>query len=68
MADTFRCVRCGAALSRDETALTKKLINRGAKEFLCLPCLADRFQVPPEVLRRKIQDFKDMGCTLFDPD
>ena len=52
MADAFRCVHCGAALSRDETALTKKLINRGAKEFLCLPCLADRFQVPPEVLRR----------------
>ena len=67
MDDRPRCVRCGAPLSRDETALTKKLINRGATEFFCLPCLADHFRVSPETLRQKIEEFRAMGCTLFDP-
>ncbi len=64
----FRCVRCGAPLSRDETGLTRKLINRGAAEFFCLSCLAARFEVEPEALRRKIQEFRDMGCSLFTTD
>ena len=67
MADASRCARCGAKLSRDEIALTKKLVNRGASAFWCVPCLAEHFQVPPETLLRKITEFKAMGCTLFDP-
>ena len=60
-----RCVRCGAGLSADEAALTRKLVNRGAREFLCLPCLARHFDVPESELRRKIREFREMGCTLF---
>ena len=66
MNDRNRCVRCGAVLTKDEAALTKKMINRGAEAFFCLSCLGERFQVPEEVLRRKIEEFKAMGCTLFD--
>ena len=61
-----RCVRCGVVLTREDTAMTRKTVNRGATEFYCLRCLADRFQVEEEVLRRKIAEFKAMGCTLFD--
>ncbi len=60
-----RCARCGALLSRDEVGLTRKLINRGAAEFFCLSCLAAHFEVSPDVLREKIREFRDMGCTLF---
>ena len=67
MAEPKKCVRCGAVLSKDETALTRKLINRGATEFFCLSCLADHFQLSEDILRKKIDEFKAMGCTLFDP-
>ena len=59
------CIRCCAPLSRDEIGLTKKLINRGCTEFLCYHCLAKHFQVAVEDLRRKVAEFREMGCTLF---
>ena len=59
------CVRCGAALTEDEKALTRKLINRGTDQFLCLSCLAGHFQVSQDILREKIREFREMGCTLF---
>ena len=46
--------------------MTRKMVNRGAREFYCLSCLADHFQVTEEILRHKIAEFKSMGCTLFD--
>ena len=59
------CMKCGRKLKRDEIALTKKLINRGATEFMRLTCLAEHFKVSEERLEEKIQHFKDSGCTLF---
>ena len=61
------CCRCGRPLEPDETALTKKMINRGTDRFFCLSCLADHFEVTEETLRRKIREFREMGCTLFRP-
>ncbi|MDR1928209.1 MAG: hypothetical protein LBQ33_06185 [Oscillospiraceae bacterium] len=60
------CRRCGAALSADERALTKKLINRGAQEFFCLPCLALHFSVTPERLRELTAQYRRQGCMLFE--
>ncbi len=60
-----KCDRCGRPLSRDEIGLTKKLINRGATRFFCLSCLAEHFEVTEEDLKRKIREFREMGCTLF---
>ena len=59
------CVSCGRAVTRDEKALTRKLINRGADTFYCLSCLAILFEVPEETLKEKIVQFRKMGCTLF---
>lgn len=61
------CVRCGRELLQDEVGATKKLINRGATEFYCLPCLGDRFQVPTSLLQQKIEEWRAAGCMLFPP-
>ena len=66
MTEPLRCVRCGAPLMKDDVAMTRKMINRGAESFYCLPCLADHFELTVDILREKIKEFKAMGCTLFD--
>ena len=64
--DSYRCVCCGKPLTKEDIAMTKKMVNRGAAEYCCLPCLAEHFQVTEEILRQKMAEFKAMGCTLFD--
>ncbi len=59
------CKNCGKALSRDEIGLHKKIVNRGAKEHLCIECLSAHFHVPVELLLEKIAQFRAQGCTLF---
>ncbi len=61
----MKCVRCGGSLTHDDVGLTKKLINRGATEFFCISCLAKKFEVTVPDLEKKIQEFREMGCTLF---
>ena len=61
-----KCCICARPLTHDETALTRKLVNRGTRTFYCLSCLAARFEVSEEDLRDKIVQFKEMGCTLFE--
>ena len=65
MTEPLRCVRCGAPLMKDDVAMTRKMINRGAEIFYCLPCLADHFELTEDILREKIKEFRAMGCTLF---
>ena len=60
------CIVCHQPVTSDEIAMTRKLINRGATAFLCLPCLAQRFDATVGELTERMQAFKDMGCTLFD--
>lgn len=62
----IRCTGCGSALTKDEIALHKKLINRGATEHLCIRCLASHFNVSVESLYGKITQFRLTGCTLFE--
>ena len=64
---TAVCVSCGRPVTRDEIAVTKKLINRGATAFYCVPCLAKYFEVKPEDIEERIGYFRRMGCTLFEP-
>lgn len=59
------CMKCGKALSGNDVGLTKKLINRGSTEFMCIDCLAEKFNCSRELLEKKIEQFKASGCTLF---
>jgi len=59
------CVRCGSELSKDVSALNKKLISKHVKEFFCMSCLANYLNTTEESLSEKIEQFKEEGCTLF---
>lgn len=59
------CIKCGKELSGNDIGLTKKLINRGSTEFLCINCIAEKFDCTKELLEEKIRQFKESGCTLF---
>lgn len=61
-----KCYVCGKTpLTKDEIGLTKKIIDRKASNFYCLPCLADYLEVTEEELLAKLEEFKNDGCTLF---
>ncbi|HPF87174.1 MAG TPA: hypothetical protein PK537_03845 [Candidatus Limiplasma sp.] len=62
-----RCADCASPLRRDEIAITKRLISRGATQFFCIGCLARRLHVPEAAIEQKIQEYREMGCTLFSP-
>ena len=59
------CIECNKALTKDEVALNKKLIDKNTKEFLCLDCMSEGFGCEVEDLQIKIDEFKEQGCTLF---
>ena len=59
------CTDCEKAISKDEVALSRKLIDVDTEEFYCLTCMAENFGCTVEELQIKIQEFKEQGCTLF---
>lgn len=60
------CFACGKKqLSKDELGLNKKMIGREIKQFYCLECFAEYFDVTTEELLAKIEEFKEEGCVLF---
>ena len=65
MRKTKVCTDCEKALSKDEVALSRKLIDPDTTEFYCLDCMAENFGCSVEDLKIKIQEFKEQGCTLF---
>ncbi|MFR6328142.1 MAG: hypothetical protein ACLUOI_04505 [Eisenbergiella sp.] len=40
-------------------------MNRGSRSFLCKQCLAQKLDVTTEDIDKKIEQFKQQGCTLF---
>lgn len=61
----YYCIKCGKHLSYNEIGAHKKFINRGSTTFLCLHCLAEKLDVNEELIKEKIIQFKEQGCTLF---
>ena len=59
------CVDCGRPISKDEFALSRKLIDIDTEESYCLSCMAESFGCTEDDLRAKIQEFKEQGCALF---
>ena len=60
-----KCKACNADLKNDWIALHRKLLDKDAKEYYCISCLADTFGCDVEDLEVKIEEFKEEGCTLF---
>lgn len=60
-----KCCDCGKSLTKDEIALSKKLIDEETKDFYCLSCMAEYFGCDEDDLKIKIREFKEQGCTLF---
>ncbi|MCQ2435438.1 MAG: DNA-directed RNA polymerase I subunit RPA49 family protein [Clostridia bacterium] len=61
----MNCVSCKRELTRDDIGAYKKFINRGAEQFMCVECLARELKLTPEEIYKKIEYFRQMGCTLF---
>ena len=60
------CAGCGRTLTADEVGLYRRLISRSAeRDFLCLTCLAAHFGCDEALLRDKIRQYREAGCTLF---
>lgn len=59
------CTNCSKNLVKDEIALSKKMLGKNTKQYLCLGCLSDYLNTDKEILLEKIEQFKEEGCTLF---
>lgn len=62
----MNCTFCDKGLSKNEIALTKKMLGRQSERFMCLECLADWLGCTEDDLIIKIEEFKDQGCALFE--
>lgn len=60
-----KCVKCGREVVPLEESLTRKMISRGATQFLCKKCLAVKFSCTEERLDEMAEQFKKQGCMLF---
>lgn len=60
-----KCLECNKNLTKDEIGLSKKMLGRNTKQFLCLECLSNYLNTDTEILIEKIEQFKEEGCTLF---
>ncbi len=60
------CRECEKGLEKDEKAIYYRLVNRSAKDFLCISCLAKYFKCKTHDIEKRIVELKNMGCTLFD--
>lgn len=61
-----QCFQCNRPLTADEIAVYRKMVNRTAERFLCKTCLAAYFDVTEDKIDRKIEQFKRIGCLLFE--
>lgn len=63
----MNCHACGRTLTRDEIAITRKMVNRGSEVFWCADCLAADFKMPVTEIFALMERFRAAGCSLFDP-
>lgn len=59
------CVSCGKELNKDDIGFHKKMVNRGAEEFMCIDCLCEYFGLTRKKADEMILKFKSMGCSMF---
>jgi hypothetical protein len=61
----MNCITCDKELTALDMSFHKKMINRGATEFMCIECLCDYFGITTEKAHEMIEHFREQGCTLF---
>lgn len=59
------CITCEKELAPDDIGFHKKMVNRGAEEFMCIECLSDYFGLSVEKAHEMIERFREQGCMLF---
>lgn len=59
------CIKCSTLLTNDDIGFHRKMVNRGAKECMCIECLCDYFGISVERAHEMIEHFRQSGCTLF---
>lgn len=59
------CIDCSKTLTKDEVALSQKMLGLEICDFYCIECLAAYLECDCYDLEVKIQEFKEQGCTLF---
>ena len=59
------CCDCGKVLTKDEIALSQKLIDLDTEDFYCLPCMAEYIGCSEDDLLIKIREFKEQGKKLI---
>ena len=59
------CCECGKSLTRDESALSRKLLGMDTDEVYCLRCLSEYLDCTKSDLEMKIREFKEQGCIFF---
>jgi len=60
------CRECETGLTTDEVAIYLKLVTRGAKDFLCIDCLAKYLKCERTAIEERIVYYKESGnCALF---
>ena len=63
--DVPHCTKCGALLTKEDTGLHRKIINRNATRFLCKSCIAEHFSMTVEDCDALIEHYKKAGCVMF---
>lgn len=59
------CKECGRILTTNEIGISMRLLGRDGRQLMCRECLARDLKVDPELIDRKIEQFKQLGCPLF---
>ena len=55
------CTNCSKDLAKDEIALSKKMLGKNTKQYLCLDCLSEYLNTDKEILVEKIEQFNEEG-------
>ncbi len=60
-----KCCNCDKELTLNEIGLFKKTVDRISDQYLCIDCLALRFETTRDSLEKMIERLRAAGCTLF---
>jgi len=60
------CLNCGKEILGDESAIYRKLINKLAEKYLCIPCLAIHLNCEEAYIHNLIKHYRESGiCAMF---